>query len=154
MIAHRLVPRLTVLAIAACVVATLATPAAAAAPSRTSSRVTVTLTCSGRTTAGRAEIAVGRALLSLACSPAAPVAIGDPNIIGDPGIMPWSLSRAVTDAPGATTSCAARGIGLPTRLVCHAISNPEQFLVIDMVQPSEPGLVASGDPRGQRPGHP
>jgi hypothetical protein len=138
MIALRFVPRLAVLTIAACMMATLATPAAAAAQSRASSRVTVTLTCSGRTTAGRADIQVGRALLSLACSPAAPVAIGNPELIGDPNIMPWAISLGVRDAAGSTTSCAARGTGLPARLVCQAVDDPDQFVAIDMVQPPEP----------------
>jgi hypothetical protein len=138
MIAQRFVPRLTVLAIVACVMATLITPAAAADQSRAPSRVTVTLTCIGRTTAGRAEIRVSRALLSLACSPAAPVAISDAEIIGDPGTMPWAVRLGVRDAPGSITSCTARGTGLPARMVCQGISNPEDFVDIGMQSSPEP----------------
>jgi hypothetical protein len=138
MIAQQFVPRLMVLGFAACIVATLATPALATAQSRMPSRVNVTLTCTGRTTVGRGEILVGRALLSLACSPAAPVAIGDPELIGDPNTIPWAVRLGVRDAPGSITSCTARGTGLPARLACHAVSDPEDFVDIVMQSPPEP----------------
>jgi hypothetical protein len=125
-------PRLVALILTSCVVTTLTSPAAAAS---SSGHVTVSLTCSGRTTSGDADIMVGRTFLHLACEPQAPVGIGDPNLIGAPNIMPWTAGLSVRDASGSSTTCAARGAGLPGRAVCPAVSDPEDFVVID-IQPA------------------
>jgi hypothetical protein len=81
---------------------------------------------------------VGRASFNLTCSPSAPVAIGDAGMIGDPNLTPWTIGLSATDARGLTTTCAERGTGLPVRLVCPGISNPEDFVSLEAVRSPEP----------------
>jgi hypothetical protein len=123
--------RLVAVVLTSCVVAMLTSPAAAAS---TSARTAVSLTCSGPSTSGDADITIERSFLHLACAPVAPVAIGDPNLIGDPSIMPWTVRLSVRDASGSSTTCAIAGVGLPARAVCPGISNPEQLVIIDLQQ--------------------
>jgi hypothetical protein len=114
------------------------TPTAAASPSDTQGRLSVTLTCSELTIAGRGEGVVGGAAFSQSCSPSAPMAMIDLDAIGDPGIMPWTIRLIVTDARGSTTTCAERGTGLPARLVCRGIGDPEDLVSIQAVRSAEP----------------
>jgi hypothetical protein len=100
--------------------------------------VTVTLTCNDRATAGRGAIQIGHTSLGLACKPAASVAVGNPELTGEPSIVPWAVRLTVRNSRDSTTTCAARGTGLPGRLACHAIGNPEDFVEIVLQLAPEP----------------
>jgi hypothetical protein len=123
---------------AQCLLVALLTPVAAASESGTAGRVNLTLTCSGSATTGRAEGTAGRESFSLACTPGAPLGISNPELIGDPNIMPWAVNLTETDARGSTTTCTERGTGLPATLVCRGIGDPEDFVTIAMQSPPRP----------------